>query len=236
MFQLELPLIPQNADDIKPCRFINSVLFDIVVRRTNHAPHTVLPDKIPGIAPVGGGAGFYLHKNDKPSLLRYDINFVTGKRPVSRHDAVTSLCEISYRGIFAFSAQRVVFGHLLFDKSVCKLHKAQIYAVFFILAKLFCFVRENALIRNNIIITFARAVAKKCMKTNRFKLQAKIKPRTKKAVFMLSEAEYDLIGFYLKKYKITNRSRWFRETVLNHVLKNMEQDYPTLFEENEMRR
>ncbi len=41
---------------------------------------------------------------------------------------------------------------------------------------------------------------------------------------------------YLKKYKITNRSRWFRETVLNHVLKNMEQDYPTLFEENEMRR
>lgn len=74
------------------------------------------------------------------------------------------------------------------------------------------------------------------MKKKLYKLQGKIKPRTKKAVFMLSDEEYSLIHFYLNKYKITNRSRWFRETILNHVLKNMEQDYPTLFEENEMRR
>jgi hypothetical protein len=38
----------------------------------------------------------------------------------------------------------------------------------------------------------------------------------------------------LRKNKITNRSRWFRETVLNHIFKNMDQDYPTLFSENEM--
>lgn len=74
------------------------------------------------------------------------------------------------------------------------------------------------------------------MKKNSYKPQGRTKPRTKKAVFMLSDEEYSLIDFYLKKYKISNRSRWFRETVLNHVLKNMEQDYPTLFEENEMRR
>ena len=74
------------------------------------------------------------------------------------------------------------------------------------------------------------------MKKKIYKLQGKIKPRTKKAVFMLSDEEYNLIHFYLNKYKITNRSRWFRETILNHVLKNMEQDYHTLFEENEMRR
>lgn len=74
------------------------------------------------------------------------------------------------------------------------------------------------------------------MKKKIYKVQGKIKPRTKKAVFMLSDEEYSLIHFYLNKYKITNRSRWFRETILNHVLKNMEQDYPTLFEENEMRR
>ncbi len=65
---------------------------------------------------------------------------------------------------------------------------------------------------------------------------SKSKRRTKKAVFMLSEEEHDLIQFYLKKYKISNRSRWYRETVMNHVLKSMDQDYPTLFEENEMRR
>ncbi len=60
--------------------------------------------------------------------------------------------------------------------------------------------------------------------------------RTKKAEFALSEEELEVINFYLKKYKITNRSRWFRETIINHILKNMDMDYPTLFEENEMRR
>ncbi len=74
------------------------------------------------------------------------------------------------------------------------------------------------------------------MTTKSYKLQGKKKPRIRKAEFMLSDEEHALIGFYLKKYKITNRSRWFRETVLNHILKNMDQDYPTLFEENEMRR
>ncbi len=62
------------------------------------------------------------------------------------------------------------------------------------------------------------------------------KLRTKQAVFMLSEEEHDFIQFYLKKQKITNRSRWYRETIIAHVLRSMEQDYPTLFEENEMRR
>ena len=62
------------------------------------------------------------------------------------------------------------------------------------------------------------------------------KPRTKKAEFMLSDEEYAIITFYLKKYNISNRSRWFRETIITHILKNMEMDYPTLFGENEMRR
>ncbi|MDR0332181.1 MAG: hypothetical protein LBI15_01835 [Dysgonamonadaceae bacterium] len=60
--------------------------------------------------------------------------------------------------------------------------------------------------------------------------------RTKPAAFMLSDEEYEMVQFYLRKYKIANRSRWFRETIINHILKSMDQDYPTLFEENEMRR
>jgi hypothetical protein len=73
-------------------------------------------------------------------------------------------------------------------------------------------------------------------KSTHFKPLSKPKPRTKKAEFMLNEEEYQLIDFYLRKYKITNRSRWLRETVINHILRNMDQDYPTLFGENEMRR
>ncbi len=60
--------------------------------------------------------------------------------------------------------------------------------------------------------------------------------RTKKAEFMLNEEEYKLVSFYLNKYKISNRSRWFRETIVSHILKSLDRDYPTLFDENEMRR
>lgn len=74
------------------------------------------------------------------------------------------------------------------------------------------------------------------MGTKRQSLNGKTRLRTKKVVFTLADEEYELIHFYLKKYKITNRSRWYRETVLSHVLKSMDKDYPTLFEENEMRR
>ncbi len=61
-------------------------------------------------------------------------------------------------------------------------------------------------------------------------------PRTQRISFMLNEEEYKTINNYLQKYKITNRSRWYRETILSHILKVLEQDYPTLFGENEMRR
>lgn len=63
-----------------------------------------------------------------------------------------------------------------------------------------------------------------------------ISKRTKKVQISLNDKEYELITSYAKKYKIENRSRWLRETVLTHVLKSLDQDYPTLFGENEMRR
>lgn len=59
--------------------------------------------------------------------------------------------------------------------------------------------------------------------------------RTKNINCMVSEEEYDLINFFLKKYKITNRSRWFRQLMIGQILSTLEQDYPTLFNENEMR-
>ncbi|WP_165020397.1 MULTISPECIES: hypothetical protein [unclassified Dysgonomonas] len=60
--------------------------------------------------------------------------------------------------------------------------------------------------------------------------------RTKHVNFSLNEKEYAFICAYIKKYKIENRSRWLRETIISNILKNLDQDYPTLFDENEMRR
>lgn len=60
--------------------------------------------------------------------------------------------------------------------------------------------------------------------------------RDKHIAISLNEKEYAIIDAYIKKYKIGNRTRWVRETLISFVLKNLEQDYPTLFDENEMRR
>lgn len=60
--------------------------------------------------------------------------------------------------------------------------------------------------------------------------------RTKIVQFSLNEKEQELVCAYMKKYKIENRSRWLRETVIAHIFKNLDKDYPTLFGENEMRR
>ena len=61
-------------------------------------------------------------------------------------------------------------------------------------------------------------------------------PRIHKVTFMLNDEEQKAVDRYLAKYKIANKSRWYRETILTHILKTLEEDYPTLFNENEMRR
>lgn len=60
--------------------------------------------------------------------------------------------------------------------------------------------------------------------------------RQQKMTCMLSEEEQKMIDRYLEKYKITNKSRWVRETLLAFILRSMEEDYPTLFNEHDMRR
>ena len=61
-------------------------------------------------------------------------------------------------------------------------------------------------------------------------------PRVQKVTFMLNDDEQKAVERYLARYKIINKSRWYRETILSHILKTLEEDYPTLFNENEMRR
>lgn len=60
--------------------------------------------------------------------------------------------------------------------------------------------------------------------------------RTDRYSFLVNSEEKNLIESYLKKYGIENRSRWMRETLVSFILKNLDQDYPTLFNEQEMRR
>ena len=75
-----------------------------------------------------------------------------------------------------------------------------------------------------------RKRSKKCLKN------AEYTKRERRMSILLSEDEQLIVDRYLEKYKITNKSRWLRETILMFIHKNMEEDYPTLFGEHDMRR
>ena len=53
--------------------------------------------------------------------------------------------------------------------------------------------------------------------------------RKHKITFMLNDKEMDAIENYLSRYRIKNKSRFYRETIVRHILKQMEKDTPELF-------
>jgi hypothetical protein len=46
----------------------------------------------------------------------------------------------------------------------------------------------------------------------------------------LNNREMQAIEAYCRKYKVDNKSKFMRETILSEVLKRFDSDYPTLFE------
>lgn len=70
----------------------------------------------------------------------------------------------------------------------------------------------------------------------RVKASAAESKRNQRMTCLMSDEEQHIVERYLEKYKISNKSRWLRETVLMFVYKKMEEDYPTLFGEHDMRR
>ncbi|MBO7113731.1 MAG: hypothetical protein J6V95_00990 [Bacteroidaceae bacterium] len=67
-------------------------------------------------------------------------------------------------------------------------------------------------------------------------MKKEVSTRAERYSFLVNPDEKQMIENYLRKYKIRNRSRWMRETLITFIIKNLDQDYPTLFNEQEMRR
>lgn len=70
----------------------------------------------------------------------------------------------------------------------------------------------------------------------RKKVPSTVQSRKQRMVCLMSEEEVQIVDRYLEKYQITNKARWLRETILSFIHQNMEEDYPTLFKEHDMRR
>lgn len=60
--------------------------------------------------------------------------------------------------------------------------------------------------------------------------------RQKRLTCLVSDREEEIINNYLAKYGIKNKSTWMRETILWFIYQKTEIDYPTLFNDHEMRR
>jgi hypothetical protein len=52
--------------------------------------------------------------------------------------------------------------------------------------------------------------------------------------FALNKLEMAAFNKYCKKYKVENRSKFIRETLMTSILEQFEKDYPSLFSEEQM--
>jgi len=59
--------------------------------------------------------------------------------------------------------------------------------------------------------------------------------RNRVVAISLNDPEFKALEKYCSKYKITNRTRFIRESLMKTILTRMSEDYPTLFDEKEMR-
>ena len=53
--------------------------------------------------------------------------------------------------------------------------------------------------------------------------------RVHRQSFMLNAREMRAINRYCEKYKVSNKSKFIRETVVTAILKKFDNDHPTLF-------
>jgi hypothetical protein len=65
-------------------------------------------------------------------------------------------------------------------------------------------------------------------------MSSKEKLRRKHTVqFLFNDLELQAFEKYCKKYRIKNRSKFIRETVMTEVLGQFDKDYPSLFDNTE---
>jgi hypothetical protein len=54
--------------------------------------------------------------------------------------------------------------------------------------------------------------------------------RTHREIFTLNDEENKAFNRYISKYKVQNKSKFIRETLMLAIIRKMEEDHPTLFD------
>lgn len=58
--------------------------------------------------------------------------------------------------------------------------------------------------------------------------------RTEKVTVLLTPAEKEILDFYIKKYRIENRSRHLRSLILKAVYTRLNKDFQPLFDDDDL--
>ena len=70
----------------------------------------------------------------------------------------------------------------------------------------------------------------------KLEFKAQTLKRENKIAFSLNEKEFNMLRQYLESNKIENQSRWIREVVMGYLWQKAEDNYPSLFNEAEIRK
>ena len=54
--------------------------------------------------------------------------------------------------------------------------------------------------------------------------------RTNRQIFTLNDEENKALNRYITKYKVKNKSKFIRETLMLAIIRKLEEDHPTLFD------
>lgn len=54
--------------------------------------------------------------------------------------------------------------------------------------------------------------------------------RKHRITFLLNDKEMDAVNRYVARYRVQNRSKFYRETLIRAILKQFDEDAPTLFD------
>ena len=57
----------------------------------------------------------------------------------------------------------------------------------------------------------------------------RISLRTHRQIFTLNDEENKALNRYIAKYRVQNKSKFIRETLMKAIIRQFEEDHPTLF-------
>lgn len=111
-----------------------------------------------------------------------------------------------------------------------KFYAKEIKRAFFFKKKVWCCNKKKL---NMAVRKVTVSKSGKVSKKERTKEEKETFKRKHRQSFRLNDLELKALMRYFRKYKINNRAKFLRETIMSAVLKRFEEDYPTLFEVEE---